>query len=454
MREFLHRFADGRHLSLTLLSIQLGYSSPTSLFRLMNGHVRPKTLLDFRQRMETSFSLTPKEKDELYYAVDKTLEGDDFARQSQAIHHFVNATSPSVHSLKIFLPDGSSVSLLGLPGDTKNWHICLLNACYPSVISIFQPLVSQGAQLDHYLYQPLTVEQTMILLPILFHKHYSIQYLFKPAPLNGLNAADLALISNNQQKGFLIFHDVNHASLCWEPFPFEVNASLYRPAKTVTKQCSHLEDYPDFCRYCASLEEENAVYMIKPDLHYGSISGNLLKRVLLDHSKNKDPAFSQIVAELTDIFNVRFQKTFTRHQHTWLVMNYDAMLRFVRTGRLSDHFIGFSPFSIGERKEILVFILEQMRKNPYIHYHFLKNEKAAPAFEIDLYEKKGLLIQNQHTNYDLSNGVAEEIMIDSPAAIRQWKEYYLKTLVEKDCWNIQKSCEMMEKLIQRCTEQT
>lgn len=454
MRDYLYRFAEARHLSLSALSIQLGYSSTTSLFRLMNGTVRPKTLLNFRQRMEKFYSLTPKEIDELNFAVDKTLEGEEFARQSRAVYHFVNGSAQSEKPLKIILPDGTAVSSLDILGEAKNWHICLLNACYPSVISLFQPLVSHGAQLDHYLFQPLNIEQTMILLPILFQKQYFLWYLSHPEPLNGLKTADLALIRSNQKNGFLVFHDTCHASLFWEPFPYEIDSSLYRPAKTVTHQCTHLEDYPEFCRYCASLEEENAIYMIKPDLHYGSISGTLFKRALMDGSMNKDPTFPKVIGELTEIFNARFQKTFSSRRHTWLVMNYSSMLQFVRTGRLSDHFIGFSSFSTEERKEILCFILDQMRKNPYIHYHFLKNEKAAPAFEIDLYEKKGLLIQNQQTDYDLSDGIAEEIMIFSPAAIRQWKEYYLKTLVEKDCWDAQKSCEIMEKLIQKCAAQS
>ncbi len=451
MRSYIEHFAKSRKLSLTTLSEELGYSSSTTLFRLMDATVRKKSLQDFRQRMKEHFSLSAEDMEELNYIVDQKLEGEDFARQNQAIHRFVNCSIESSVPLSVTLSDGTLVGKTLEP--FSQWKIILLNACHPAVIEFFKPMVDQGASLDHYLFSPLDMEQTRILLPVLFHKQYRLWYLSSPRGLNGLGAADFALISNGEKKGFMVIQNAGQATLYWQDCPWRPEVSLYYQAKTVTKKCTQLSDYPDFCQYCASLEEGNAVFMLKPDLQYSSISGDLFKRVMQEGPMADDPSFPTIIDTLKDIYNTRFNKTFSRHQHTWLVMKYSGMLHFAETGRLSDHFVGFAPFTCDERKTILRFVLDQMINNPFIHYHFLINDVSIPGIEVDLYEKKGLLIQNQATNYDLSDGCAEEILITSPSAMNQWKEYFIKKLVEEECWNKKKSCAIMEKLIEKCVDQ-
>ena len=97
-------------------------------------------------------------------------------------------------------------------------------------------------------------------------------------------------------------------------------------------------------------------------------------------------------------FNTVISIFFSRRQHVWLVMKYGAMLEFIQTGCLCDHFVGFSPFTPEERRTILANCLRQMQHNPYIHFSSLKKMMILkPDSELDLYEAHGLLLQNPHT---------------------------------------------------------
>ena len=450
MKDYIHQFAKSRGLTLTGLANALDYASPTSLFRLMHANVRKKSIQDFLQRMTCCLTLTDQERDALYFAVDSKLEGETYARQNRSVRHFMSVASLETPPLLLLQQDGTPPEAAFFAADPARWRFTLVNACSPSVIQFFAPLVEQGAQMDHYFLHPLDMDLAKAAMPVLFHHHYRPWRLSNINPVNGLSAADLAIFTNGETSGYMIFTDSTHAVCFAGVFPWTPDQRLYQPTRKLTAPARFLSDYPDFCRYCASLEEDNDIYLLKPDVHYSCIPGDIFRRALLCGPLKDDPTVPAILDTLTDIFNDRHKHFFSRRQHVWLVMKYGAMLEFIQTGCLCDHFVGFSPFTPEERRTILANCLRQMQHNPYIHFFFLKNDDSVPDLELDLYEVHGLLLQNPHTTYNLSDGVAEEILIDSPVIMRQWRDYFMNTIIRERCLTAQESVGRMETLLELC----
>ena len=106
-------------------------------------------------------------------------------------------------------------------------------------------------------------------------------------------------------------------------------------------------------------------------------------------------------------------------------------------------------FTPEERLKILRSILDNLRKNNYLHYFFLRDEECMGSKEMDLYEGKGLLIQNASTDYRLV-GSHSEIMITHPAVGECFRDYFLLDLIPEKCYRESESMHIFASLVREC----
>ena len=210
-----------------------------------------------------------------------------------------------------------------------------------------------------------------------------------------------------------------------------------------------IDDYLAFMQECAKLDANHASYMLKADFSIGLVSGDLLRRPF------EEGAIAQILGadgaldKLLQLFNDRCNNNFNKKKHTFCVLARSAIRRFIHTGKMSDHFWALRSFTPEERLKILHGILDNLRKNKYLHYFFLREEECIGSKEIDLYEGKGLLIQNASTDYRLV-GSHSEIMITHPAVMECFRDYFLLELIPTRCYRESDSMRIFASLVNEC----
>lgn len=136
-----------------------------------------------------------------------------------------------------------------------------------------------------------------------------------------------------------------------------------------------------------------------------------------------------------------------KKKHTWHVMKFSAMKRFMQTGRISDHMWAMRAFTPAERIEVLRELLDHCRDDHYRHLLLLKDNSLSDSMEFDLYEGYGLLFQNANTSYDLSNTHGEYVLTH-PTLLHWFKEYFMKVIVRKKCYSEVQSMALLEKLLE------
>jgi len=89
------------------------------------------------------------------------------------------------------------------------------------------------------------------------------------------------------------------------------------------------------------------------------------------------------------------------------VYNSKGLEAFVRSGMLSDHFQGFPPFNLEERKAILTFIRNRHKDpNDPFRFHILKEEGIREDMIVVTYKGYGVQVMADaaaYRNYDFSN---------------------------------------------------
>ena len=129
------------------------------------------------------------------------------------------------------------------------------------------------------------------------------------------------------------------------------------------------------------------------------------------------------------------------------IFSKQAMARFAKTGRQSDHFFAMRPFTREERVAVLTHLKAQNEQNPYFSIYFFKPEYHQPRTEICLYEGKGTMLTKADTDYDFS-GMHAEALITQPEFSRKYKEFFLKDLLESKVLSPKETLAAFDELIE------
>ena len=143
----------------------------------------------------------------------------------------------------------------------------------------------------------------------------------------------------------------------------------------------------------------------------------------------------------------RFDNYFQKRRPTHTIFSKQAMARFAKTGRQSDHFFAMRPFTREERVAVLTHLKAQNEQNPYFSIYFFKPEYHQPRTEICLYEGKGTMLTKADTDYDFS-GMHTEALITQPEFSRKYKEFFLKDLLESKVLSPKETLAAFDELIE------
>ena len=208
-----------------------------------------------------------------------------------------------------------------------------------------------------------------------------------------------------------------------------------------------VESYLEYTKSCKKLEQGRATYTIKLDPALNCIHPEILLPCVKDEfwAMAGDQA-ERIKAEFLRTHMERWENMFSKKKESHFIFSKEAMERFAQTGRQSDHVFAIRPYTPKERAAILRNLRDQMQDNPDFHIHFFQENFEPPQTEIGLYEGVGTLMTKPYTNYDLA-GDHTETIITKKEFCERYKEFYVKTLLERYVLSPEETAALMDRLI-------
>ena len=224
---------------------------------------------------------------------------------------------------------------------------------------------------------------------------------------------------------------------------FERDLARTPPLKVIFGKNMAMKDYLDYTEGCRRLEQNRAIYTIKPDVPVSFVQADILAACAGDDFPDRET----VLQGMEHIHRRRFENFFSKKKVNHTIFSREAMERFARTGRQSDHFFALRSYTPGERVRILENLREHEADNPYFHVHFFTDDFEPPAAEVALYEGVGTLMAKPYTNYDLSGDHAETIITQEEFCAR-FKEFFLHDLLERHVMNRAQTLAVLDKLME------
>jgi len=208
-------------------------------------------------------------------------------------------------------------------------------------------------------------------------------------------------------------------------FHLELLKPMIKAADGPDHFVAYTEDY-------ARLEENCAIYSIKPDAHFNCIPTALLEQAVLEGFEQSGmaagPELMTLIEALKAVHDRRFANMISKRRPTHLVYSLPDMERFMRTGVLSDQFFIQRAYTVEERRKVIRVLLDTMRSQPYFNVHILREEAPPPKYEITLFEGRGVLLMDAYTGYDLDRDHSEAL-ITLPAFVESFRRYFKEELL-------------------------
>lgn len=447
LQDFVTAVRETRGWSIRRLAEELGYSSPTSILRVLQGKANAESLDKFGKALGamTSEPLTDEEIVELKLLLERGLSDDDSYRST---HLFISIMRNEVPEQEpVLLEDAATGRITTLReryGSREGLRITIMNC---EQVPMYRELAKMEAErpfpLDHFFLvdgpASLTVERMLAILPMIYNPHYQIFSRdaggFQP---QGLLQADMMLcawrengteqfdVVTFQQRGHGLY--ANHHSAVENVLPLLTRAHHdegFRPVRVINE--NEGIDFVDYCRYCTDLERDRTVMRIKPDVGVEQIPVEILADAYRDGCGSL-PEAQAILPVLIDLFTERRLNAENKRQPSYHVMMRWGMWRFARTGRLSDHPWMLRSFTVEERKHILLTLMERMKHNRSFHLYFAQDDDVHREDEFVYYEGVGLCLVKPHTNYQLGSDHAE-IMISQKSFCEAYSNFYLNHVI-------------------------
>ena len=215
---------------------------------------------------------------------------------------------------------------------------------------------------------------------------------------------------------------------------------------------SNYPDFPDnyveFTRFYEKLEHNREIYTVRPDLPFFCISPDILKPMIMNGfaQSGMGAAAEPLVSELYEIQKNRFDNLFKKKKDTHIILSRTSMRRFAKTGVRSDHFFVGRPYTPQERVQILLHVLQQMKSNPYFHVWFSRDPAYIVDKEVTAYDGFGMAIVKGDTSWELDKD-HQEILLENKLLASSFKEHMLAEIIPCEALSRTRSISMMEQLI-------
>ena len=356
--------------------------------------------------------------------------------------------------------------------NAKNVCITMLNAQYVPVFGHLLELVrNHGAKVEHYIQmrdEPAHVIHAInALIPLIYEKGY-MGYAYRDdaaAPeqtVHGVLGGDVMVVQYTAEDGaeyedMIVFDSVSHGfrQSMSRHGGFHrmlgIRMEDFAPIKRTYFESGGIESYVDFSAEYAKLEYNRAVYKIKPDISIDWIPADISILSLQEGGIPGIDEMTEAVEAMRSVYRGRVANTFAKRRVARTIMKRSAMVRFARTGKMSDHFWGMRAFTREERLEILQLLIDQVENNPYFNVYFLKDNDFLRDVEIAYYENVGILVLDANTDYDLGDNHSE-IMIVHSGFIRMFKEYFERSLLIEQVGSHAETMDFLRDLVRIVSE--
>jgi len=477
IREFITSYLKDRDITLVELTAKLGYRSKTSIVRILNGDISTRSLEGFADRLRRVGGLTETECVHLDEAMELLKWQDDYYSSKEMLG-FLQGYVPETGDvmLKYVNPECIEQTDRDIPlifddafsGGT-DIEIMLVNCQYvPMFDKLHRLLCTQNARVNHYIMvnddTARTIHAVNTVFSIMFLPGYQ-GFLLRSKDAsghNGIQTSDFMLANWTNAEGqrcesLVLFDTPNNARAYRSVTPgtlaklLEIPKETYQPIKRSYMDGNDGNKYVKFCAECAGIERNRRVFAIKPDLCLEHVPVDILLNAAREGALGQTEEFALTEKILFDLSRRRYKSVFESRKAHHTIMKRSAVWKFVRTGRLSDHFWGLRPFTLQERATIIRHLIDQIENNPYFHIYFLKDNQFLRDIEVFCFDGKGLLIVNADTNYDLMQNHSE-VILEHPEFQRLYKDFFLKHLIRERVISNGDTLDFLRSLVEYCED--
>ena len=460
--ECLKRCLQEEGLSASEAARLVGFRSRNSIFRILAGDTGSDVNLRFLHQLHDA--LGNEWPDEQWYALQEALSldrlGMDKYRANQAFRRLLHEKEPTLQAeVRLWRqPEKDQVCDLGEILDqvarAAQTEIVITGCCDGALSQLLVEHCSEaGDQGRLRIRQYIDIEDTTITqhilgaLPLMSKSWYNAR-LVDPAvcseelmALYRMHVLHICCQDDNGQQrgGMLVRFDKTHFVTQWrvdgaQSFMQVLDRLRFdlELLKPLIQSGEGPEIFVDYTRQYAQLEDNCAIYSIKPDPHFNCIPTELLENAVMEGFEQSGlaagPELMELIRELKRVHDQRFDNMINKHRPTHLVYSLPLMERFMRTGVLSDQFFLQRAYRVEERRKMIRVLLDAMREKPYFNVHLLKPEVPPLRYEISYYEGKGVLLMDAYTGYELNSGHSEAL-ITLPAFMESVKHFFTDELI-------------------------
>ena len=464
LKGWVEQARAARGLSLQRLSETLGYTSKTSLERIMKERVRERSLETFYRLAQERLNLTEEERRTLARAVEVRLFGLEASIANQVLDNFLhNPEAESVPSpLILDTSTGAEGSLSSRYSGWQEVKLILLGCGeLPIWDELRRLLVSGRAQVEHFMASggtPLNSGRYYaVLQELIFLQGYSAFSLRAKLPDDGgIYRSNLLIAVGRAEDGSpaaetVRFHDgkgfaIPLADAAAYELYVGIDRSLFQPLMEPVFSAQRGRDVLESMSLRADWERRRALFILKPDLPFLQIPSEILLTLWREGVEA-----GMDFPDVRDLIHEREANLLGKREPTVLILQRDAMEAFARTGRMVDHWPGIRAFTLQERRLILRRELQQMRENPACSIYFLRGDDMRPDRSFTVYDKFGFLLTPIADEADC--GVLRSVLVTDPSVVRMMGDYVRQHLIREHCLSLPESLRVMEHIAEMCREE-
>lgn len=466
-------------MSVSAAAAELGFSSKTALFRILNGQSRPSSN---RKCMEAAcasqfFALSDEETATLKRALRVGEMGKQAFAMSELLRSLLHPQAPGdLLSAVPLTGDGSCEdfpALFSRCNALSDIRIVVLGRCPQNILALLHRFSGQADVSDIYhifAVDDQSTEHMRVLSEasfILFSPIYSV-YIINETGVqekNWLFHSGIIIISGTGEgdcrRTFLLtpVREGYHLVIGGHGEPGALCEQLITDAKERIQPLKRLPrdteglvfpyNYIRLTETYGQIEHGREIYMMKPDVPFHCVPPDVLLPIVKEEFEARESSaqMKQAVERLYEIHKERFRNLFGKKKVTHLVLNQEAMRRFAMTGVREDHFFMLRPYTPEERAAILENLRDQMSQNPHFNVWFGRNPNLVSDKEVTAYEGYGLAIVKSDTSWHLETD-HREIMLESRALAAGFKDYMLSEILPEEVFPRGQSLLILNELIE------
>ncbi|MBE5798974.1 MAG: hypothetical protein E7321_03370 [Clostridiales bacterium] len=476
----LKQILAGRKISASELARMMAYKSRNSIFRILDekgGHSARQAFYD-RLTGEDPLDLSEQERQALGQALEVSRVGEHVFMSNRAMRELLMSAGMETEGKRVRIdafnrPEdpGFHMGLAEMARNRKA-YIAITGCCDRAIFNalrerIYKTDVTCDVKVTHLIYtgEEEIVNNISAIQPLLYCDFYTA-YCVEPGVFGrereALYRQNCIHVQTLDQDGTWYWQSFALADKgvfiplgrktqapqdCFSRY-FAEDLKRMPLLKAEFSGKNGLENYLSYTESCRKLEMNRAIYTIKLDVPFPCIHPDiLLPCVQEDFWNMAGEKAAEVKAAFRQIHLERWENIFEKKKSTHIICSQEAMARFARSGRLSDHVFVIRTYTPRERVQILMHLRAQARENPNFSLYFFKAGFEPMLTEIGLYEGEGTLINKPYTHYDLAGDHAEAIIAQKEFCQR-YKEFFIKDLLERSVISQEETLAYMDALIE------